>query len=346
MSLDVVVSPYHLTGREAPAVAALLLASRAVTFLPAPLAGVEKDEFHRAVSISPRYLKFMDSLRWTMPLWETGVIASAHEGHDAGREVRHVCDVLVADDRYATLRSLTRHDLFEDEKRYLDAVSHDLLRGGPDPGISLPVAGGIDRFGARHALAVCRSAATSIAQRAEDRLAKRLFAIAIPSVLQGDAGRIDVIREELAEPLDELRAAIGEAIREAYRSEPGEALDREIIADVEFASRAYSTAFEERRAEFTADARDDDVRLVLGTITLTLAMLPVDAVLRSGLTAMQTLTGTPSRRAKPARGALTGSLPGALEGEVQSPAALALRDPLAGRSVATLIIKPLGRPHA
>ncbi|HEX8878240.1 MAG TPA: hypothetical protein VF777_15950 [Phycisphaerales bacterium] len=334
MSLDVVVSPYHLTTREAPAVAALLLASRVVTFLPTPLSGAEKDEFQRAIAISPRYLKFMDSLRWTMPLWDRGVIASAHRGQDAGREVRHVCDVLVADDRYATLRALTRHDLFEDEKRYLDAVSHDLLRGGPDPGISLPVAGGIDRFGARHTLAVCRSHATSIAQRVEDRLARRLLAIAIPSVLQGDAERIDLIRDELEEPLDELRAALTNAIAAAYR-DVEEPVDRETIAEVEFASRAYTTAFEERRAEFVADAKDDPVRLVLGTITLTLALLPVDAVLRSGLTAMQTLTG-PSKR---------GRTRAAIEGSVQAPA-LAVRDPLAGRSVAALIIKPLGRPHA
>jgi hypothetical protein len=75
--------------------------------------------------------------------------------------------------------------------------------------------------------------------------------------------------------------------------------------------------------------------MILGTITLTLALLPVDAVLRSGLTAMRSLTGSPKR----ARGRAV------IEGSVQAPA-LALRDPLAGRSVAALIIKPLGRPHA
>lgn len=331
--MNVVLSPYHLTTREPPAMAALLLAERVVTFIPAPLSGSDTRSLGRAVELSPEYLRFMDSWRWSMPLWESGVVCASFRDSDAGGDVRHVCAALTSDDRLAPLRALMHEDLFDDEKRYLDAVSHDLLKGGPDPGVSLPVSAALDRFGCRNSLVVMRAHATSVAQRAEEKIARRLFTIAIPAVVQADAARIATYRRELHEPLADLRSAISEASRQAYR-DAEEPVDREALAEIDHAARAYAMEFDALRDDMAEDARDDDVRLIDATVTLSLTAAPVDAVLRSGLTAMRTLTGSPHK-------SLNGQ--SKKDGTV---AALARRDALEGKSVLALVVKPLGRSNA
>lgn len=313
--------------------AALLFAERVVTFIPSPLSGCDNHSLGRAVELSPGYLRFMDSWRWSTPLWEAGVVSGAFRSVDASGDVRHVCSTLSNDERFTPLRALIHEDLFEDEKRYLDAVSNDLLKGGPDPGVSLPVSAALDRFGCRHSLVVMRAHASSVAQRAEEKLSRRLFTIAVPAVVQAEASRLAIYRKELKEPLSELRGTFAEAARQAYR-DPAEPLDRETLAEVDHASRAYAMEFDALREDMATDAADDEVRLIDATVTLSLTAAPVDAVLRSGLTAMKTLVGAPRK-----------SLNGAVK-EDAPVAALARRDALDGRSVIAMIVKPLGRPNA
>jgi len=331
--MNVVLSPYHLTTKEPPAMAALLLAERVVTFIPAPLSGNDNESLGRAVELSPSYLRFMDSWRWSMPLWDSGIVCAAFRNADASGDIRHVCSALSTDERFTPLRALMHEDLFEDEKRYLDAVSHDLLKGGPDPGVSLPVSAALDRFGCRNSLVVMRAHPTSVAQRAEEKLSKRLFTIAIPAVVQSDASRLATYRKELHEPLADLRKAMSDAARESYR-DADEPLDRETLAEIDHAARAYAMEFDALREDMALDAQDDEVRLIDATVTLSMTAAPVDAVLRSGLTAMRALTGAPRK---------------ALNGNSKKEAAvvaLARRDPLEGRSVIALVVKPLGRPNA
>lgn len=313
--------------------AALLLAERVVTFIPSPLSGSDNESLGRAVELSPSYLRFMDSWRWSMPLWDSGVVSAAFRSADASGDVRHVCSALSSDERFSPLRALLHEDLFEDEKRYLDAVSHDLLKGGPDPGVSLPVSAALDRFGCRNSLVVMRAHPTSVAQRAEEKLSRRLFTVAIPAVVQADARRLAIYRKELKEPLADLRKAFSEAARHAYR-DAQEPLDRETLAEVDHAARAYAMEFDALREDMATDAADDEVRLIDATVTLSMTTAPVDAVLRSGLTAMKALVGVPRK-----------SLGGHARKEARV-VALARRDALEGRSVIALVVKPLGRPNA
>lgn len=329
--MNVVLSPYHLTTKEPPAMAALLLAESVVTFIPSPLSGSDPESLGRAVTMSPGYLRFMDSWRWSTPLWESGVVCSAFRNADASGDIHHVFGALTNDDRLTPLRALMHEDLFDDEKRYLDAVSHDLLKGGPDPGVCLPMNAALDRFACRNAMMVMRAQATSVAQRAEEKLSKRLVTIAVPGVVQADARRVMIYRKELHEPLAELRSALSGIARDQYR-DSADSLDRETLAELEHAARAYAMEFDSLREDMASDARDDEVRLIDATMTLSISAAPVDAVLRSGLTAMRVLTG-PVRKE--------------LEGQARSGvAALARRDALEGRSVITLTVKPLGRPGA
>jgi hypothetical protein len=325
------VSPYHLTTREAPAMAALLLAERVVTLMPTPFEGAAREQVGRAVERVPRYLDFMKSWEWAAPLWEKGLVSSVFEGQDAVDEVRGICRRIQRDPALADLRSVMRPGLFDDEDGYLDAVARDLLRAGPDPGITVPVVAGLDRFAAKMGLIVVRPQAASVAQRAELRDARPVVSFAAPILLQADAEAILETRLALEDTLDGLRAALEAlAARAAADDEPGESL----LDEVRRSAREYSDAFGELAAEGGLDCGDDEVRLVHGQAAVSLVTLPVDAVLGSSLAAMTVLNGA-------AR--LMGDAPG---GPIPGDTDLTERDPLAGHRVLSLIVRPMGQRAA
>jgi len=309
------LSPYHLTTREPAAMAALLLAERVVTMMPTPFGGAARSHVERAVARSPRYLDLMESWRWSVPLWNAGVIAGGIDGEDAGAEVRAVCARLRDDDRFAPLWLLMREGVFEDELSYLDSIARDLLRSGPDPAISIPLAAAMDRMAALHGMVVMRSSPTSVAQRAEQRLAETLFAFAMPMLMQASAGRILEAREALGDSMERL----GGVVREAS-SGGGSRLD---VAD---AARDAAHAFESVRSDLSRPCDDeDDLHVIVGTASVTAVSMPVDSVLESSMVALRSFTRLPKR----AR-AGTSTLP-------------AVRDPLAGERVVSLVVRTIGR---
>lgn len=309
------LSPYHLTTREPAAMVALLLAERVVTMVPTPFEGAERSHVEHAVARSPRYLALMESWRWSVPLWNAGVITGEIDGEDAGVEVRAACARLRDDDRFAPLRLLMREGVFDDERSYLDAVARDLLRAGPDPSITIPVAAAMDRFAAQHGMVVMRSLPMSVAQRAEQHLTERLFAFAMPILLQASAGRILEAREALGDSMGRL----GLAIRAASVGE-GSTLD---VAD---AARDAAHAFEPVRADLSRPCEDeDDLHVIVGTASVTAVSMPVDAVLESSLAALRSFARAPTRATTD-----TTTLP-------------AVRDPLAGERVVSLVVRSMGR---
>lgn len=291
-TVRIVISPYHLTTREIPAMAALLLADQAVTMIPAPLAEFGPADLHRAVEGSPRYLKFMESWAWTLPLWRAGVLASAFNGQDATADVHHAWSLIDNDDDFAPLRPLMRRTLFDDDREYMDALAGDLLKGGPDPGISVPMAAGLDRFASRHKFLVARAEAFSIAQKAEARMGEKAFALAVPVLARGSAGRLLLAREVLATPLRSLRDALDSAAESALSAKGGTP-DRRGGDALQHAAGAYANAFDQHRAELTAP--DEEERAVEGFVALTALLLPGDAVLHASLAAVKTL-GIPVAR--------------------------------------------------
>ncbi|MDQ7013406.1 MAG: hypothetical protein Q9O74_05865 [Planctomycetota bacterium] len=333
------VSPYHLTTREPPAMAALLFAQRAVTFMPSPRG--TREEIEQAAAASPQYVRFMETWAWSMPLWTKGVLGSAlDDGDDALGDLHTAWTQLANDERYATLRPLARATLFECQTEFLDVISRDLLRGGPDPGISLPLAAGIDRFAARRGLVVMRSAPLSVAQKAEQKLGRRVFAFAAPMLVQASAERVLAAREILGDELDELTLAMGEVaelIAQGSETPDEHPHERDAVERIEPAARAYADAFA-RAGEFIAAGGRDELHVISRMATFTAVSLPVDAVLRSGVSAMRSLTNTPNtpitlntRRASPRSTANT---------SVETMPVLA--DALGSKRVLSLVIKPLG----
>lgn len=320
------VSPYHLTTREAPAMAALLLGQQVVTLMPTPFAGTGREEIARAVERSPRYLDFMRSWEWAIPLWEGGLIVSEFEGQDAVEEVRAICRRIQRDPALSDLRSLMRPEIFDDEAEYLDAIALDLLKAGPDPGVSVPVVAGLDRFAARMGLVVARPEAASVAQRAEMRSAVPIVSVAVPVLVQAGAGTIMEARRDLDSTLGPLRDALDILATEAALGADAPAM--EALADtVRHRARAYSAAFA-GAADKGFVVPDDEPRVVHAQAALTLASLPVDAVLGSSVAAMSAL-GRPALR-------------GAAVPVGAGDSSLVERDPLAGRRVISLVVRPIG----
>lgn len=309
----VLVSPYHLTSREPPAMSCLLLATQVITLMPAPLSGQTLADVRRAAADSPLYLRFMQSWEWAMPLFTAGVAASTFAGEDPGADARRAHALLRDDPRFDAMRSVLRPDLYELERDYLDLVASDILKGGPDPGVLVPLAAGIDRFAARFSLAVARSQPVSVAQRAEMRLGARCFAIALPYLVRASAARLLLARDLLDEPLAHLRRVIASA---------SEADPTELNAELRDAAAGYACAFADHRQELLAT--DPETRAVEGTLALTGLLLPADAVLRSAISAVRIMS------VPVAEPAASTTLP-------------ALFDELSSQRVLSLICKQMGR---
>ena len=288
--------------------AALLLAERVVTMLPEPGGDDRRAGAERSAREDPRYLRLLRSWEWLVPLWREGVVCGSVGGDSFEADIADVCRRIAEDDRFADLRPLIRAEIFDDPSEYVRAVADDLLKGGPDPALSLPIASALDRFAARHGACVARAAATSIAQQAEEQLGEELGSVGVPILVHASAERVLEAREVLEAPLSRLRAALHDAVHGDARSS--------LVRDV---AREYSRSFEEARVSLTEP--DDDSRVVAGTVMIALRRLPLDAVLRSSVTAFRTARGV--RGGAPAS---TAVLPGAL----------------AARGVTTMIVRALG----
>lgn len=294
------ISPYHLTTREAPAMAALVLASRAVTLLPAPESGSTKADVRLAVERAPRYLRLLDTWRWSSELWNGGVLSAGVAGERACDELPGVYTEIESDEEHTALRPLIRarpQRTGEKADEFLDALSHDLLRGGPDPGINIPVTAALDRFCGRHGVSVARATTSSIAQQAEAKLGRKVFSLALPVVLRGDGATILSLRAELKPALARLRSAIACAL-EAGANQPAltSAGGRPVMpAELGAAAEAYSRAFGEWGSLYAGHDDRHAERIVVGYVHIAGVVLPSDAALRSGRLALRAMnSGLPT----------------------------------------------------
>jgi hypothetical protein len=282
------LSPYHLVTREPAAMAALVLGTRTVTLMPHPPSGTSRESVELAVRRSPRYLRLMEAWRWSMPLWRVGVIATRvgaeGEGEEANAVVPAVYDDIRNDAALAELRPLTRSaDALSDDKpdAFLDAMAADLLRGGPDPGISIPLNAALERFSERHGLVVVRGAASSIAQRAESRLGAKFFSFAVPMLVQAGAERLLLLRHDLEGPLRALRKAM---LASFEGGTPHPALAP--------AAARFGEVFR-LWTEQGLGKGDDETghRVMTAFVSVTGMQMPADAVLRSSRAAVRSVGG-------------------------------------------------------
>lgn len=290
--MDLAISPYHLTTREPAAMAAMLLGARVFTILPVPADGVSKPSVRRAMHDCPRYARLLESWRWSGPLWRGGVVRSTLEGKDAMGEARAADAGIAREPQWQPLRRFQHDGLFGAGQAALDLVCADLLKGGPDPGICVPLVAGLDRFAAAHGLMAVRSGGEqvrsgrppSLAQRAEALMGTPVFSAAVP-VLTAAGGEVLARAREMLEPdLHPLREAMSLTLREADA--------KTIQARVRAAAGRYHEAFEAARRELVG--RDDEAgqRVTAGLVRIEARRWPIDAALRSTLAALNTARAT------------------------------------------------------
>jgi hypothetical protein len=286
--LDAVISPYHLTTREAPAIAAMLLCESAVTYMPVPFGGASPSALERAVERVPGYRMLMDSWAWAEALWRGGVISSEYEGDDPGAYIRGACERLLTEPNLAPLRALMREELLISEEAYLNAVSHDLLRAGPDPGVSVPVVAGLDEFALAHDLVSIRPEPVSLAQKAERSLATKIATVAAPVLVQGEGESLMQVRELLEAPLEGVRGAIGRVVRAGLGGD--EQQIAEATGGLTEAMSEFSGAFAAERESIAHIPEEDEARLIESQVALTIATLPRDAALAASVAAHASLS--------------------------------------------------------
>lgn len=260
--------------------AALLLADRVVTLLPAPFEGTAPAAVAGAVEDSPRYLRFMESWRWTSALWrDPPVLCAAYHGETPLEEVRDVARLVGSQPDLAPLRAVLRPEFFTEGRAYLDAVSRDLLGGG-DPGIAIPIRAGLERFAARHGLPLVRGEAVSVTDRLGRTLRQVRVKIDVPILSTPDGERIAGARAALAGPLAGLRAALARACRAA---EP------EPEASAEASAAEYASAFRSVWSAWSSRSEANEQAPKVALVSLTLGQAPSDATLRAAAAAARAL---------------------------------------------------------
>ncbi|MDX2146067.1 MAG: hypothetical protein SFZ23_00990 [Planctomycetota bacterium] len=316
--MDVVLSPYHLVTREPVAMVSLLLAGRVVTLMPRPAEANSAGSFARAARELPTYLRFLEASAWCKPLWDARVLENGTGGATAEADMREARWSLDHHPKLGALRAFTRGGRDYDEPAFVEWFAADLLKGGPDPSISLPVAAGLDRFASRHGMFSARSEPSSLAQQAEASMAHPVWVVALPVLVQGSARSLMGFRQMLEAPLNDLREALVNAARSGTRmieatagasstrrgsgsvgrASPSRARTKVHSAQsldlgVEDAARAYAEAFQACAADDRPPA--DEERPVIGMATVSCVRLPVEAVLISSLAAIGAATSRSER---------------------------------------------------
>lgn len=312
--------------------AAVLLADQVYTLLPSPR-GTSPTTARSAADRVPEYLDMIRSWQWSQPLWEAGVVLpSVDELANPAAEMASAWKRLTTDPACASLGPLMRLDLFGSEDDYLQAVAQDVLRAGPDPGVSVPVMLGLDRYAARHALTVVRPEPSSVVQKAEQRLSVRRdrFALVVPVLLQADADSIVIARDMLEPELEALRAAMDAAVDALHlfpQRGDGPGPEREAwCARAREAAERYADAFDAHLPEIAACQDDDAPALMRGLVSVTLSTLPVDVVLHASTMATQKMGSRPARTIPPNE--------------------LAPADELASASVSSMVVRVMSKDAA
>lgn len=285
--------------------AAFLLAERCVTLVPSPSLDRSREGFQRASHRVRHFREAVESLAWTTPLWDAGVVSAEHGGRSLRESVRTALAVVNEDPALAPLRHLVNAAVFDDDDAYLEALSGDLVRGGVDPGIGIPVSVGLDLFAASNDLVVVRSAPTSVVEKAEQRAARPLGSCSVPLLAQATSDRLLEARAALGSEIDDLRAAIVSG------------------DDPRAAAHAYSRSFELERESLLRCEDPDEPPIMQVQATLQLVEMPGDASLRaSAAAARRFVPGAKSGGASVRTKSLTPTVP----------------------TIRSLIVKPLGRP--
>jgi hypothetical protein len=176
-------------------------------------------------------------------------------------------------------------------------------------------------------------------------MGRSLFTVAVPGFLQASAPRLLHVREVLGAEIAELGEAIAPIARRLNdprgmdedagglgNGQRSSVIGSDDMSDIHSAAGAMSQAWEEKREELLMGASDDEVRVIEGTITIAAVQLPWDVALTSSVRAIGVLSPRVLKEA------------GERESEAtKTVGTMVKRDPMQGRSVLSLLVKPMGQ---
>lgn len=309
--LIIAVSPYHLVTQEVPALGALLLADRVTTLMPEPGPGTSREDVAGAIKRSPRFLRFMERIRWSVPLWNGGVIAPGMDDRSVADGLSETYQEIAGQSGLGPLGPMILRAAAARPDEFLDHLCGDLLKGGPDPAFCVPLNACLDSFAARHELAVARAAPSSVSQRTESLLLRRHFAFVMPMLRQASGHRILRLRQELGPELGRLRASLAAAIDCSRRAETPR-LDPRLAFALDDAAKALAARFEELKSVVATGDDDEGRRIVDGYVSVTILTAPADAAVRSSAHAARSTgrRGSASPLAGPAAASADAPAPG------------------------------------
>ena len=260
------VSPYLVSAKDPALIVGAQFASGLVTLMPVPDSGESLDDVRAAATASRSYDRLLQSWSWAMPLFHAGLLGSVHDGLDPLDHVRACVARLNAE---GTMRGLL-NDRFlgESSDASLEAVASDILKGGSDPGVSVPVCSGLDEFAAGLELWSLRGEGGGISQRTELERASARFRVAVPCLVRAHAERLIEARAELDPWLAEVR----------------EAMDAGDVSGTRAAAGAYADRFAKVEAQLTRPDPEEPP-VVAGTAALSVLDSDAEAGLRSSVAA-------------------------------------------------------------
>lgn len=238
--MRLLLSPYEIDASSLAAAAAVLLGDDeggVLTVQPSPFEGATADAARVLAMRAPSFGRLLETWRWTGPLWRGGLLRAAGTGRALAEMVLQSRAEMIADPMLASARGVLLTDAIDDEAAFIEALSRDLIRGGSDPAISLPLVAVAERLAAdSEASLVCGDAAGLIWKARVGSGVAFSFAMPVPA---GASGReILAWRESLASPLAALRVSLREAVMRARIGPPnGHATAVRLAAD------AYAGAF-------------------------------------------------------------------------------------------------------
>jgi hypothetical protein len=272
------LSPYEIGGCSVAAATAVVLAGGGggvLTLKPSPFEAESAAGVREIVATAPSFARLLESWRWTGPLWREGVLEAALEGRALAGALGRMVARMRADVDVKGLSALVHEAAIGDESGFLEAISRDVLRGGADPSVCLPIIALMEEVAAaRGAALVCGESSGMLwrAKGGDESVGTASFPVAVGM----DGESLLGFRERLAREHETLGDVLGARL---LGEAGGEArLDRAV--------RALERSFAEAWA---ACGREGGMRAVRVVVTMT--RMREGAAVREAARRMVAITG-------------------------------------------------------
>ncbi len=291
--MRLILSPYEMCGASAAAASAAMLGDEeegVLTLRPGPFDSGSRDAARDAAARAPAFLRLLEQWRWASDLWGAGVFRAppevAPQRGGLAAALDQIAAELAAGDA-PLLAATGARTLGEDEGRFLEVLCRDLLRGGADPAICLPVMALMERLAADdHSALMCGESAGLVWKPRPG--SGSLFSFTMPMLIGATGTDLLRYREALCDPLSRLRAAIGAAAHEAKGESPGG-------AGVRLAADALAIAFAEEFGEgFPASSMDD--RPIARDVLITASRAITGSAVREAMVRLERVLPTKAAR--------------------------------------------------